>query len=84
MTGTKKRAALNLNYSQMKITGVEEEEKKYGGCVVRERGHDQLIHNLLRRNFLNGKEVIVSRLYLLSMLYNMSYLLRLRFGHCVM
>lgn len=68
----------------MKITGVEEEEKKYGACVVRERGHDQLIHNSLRRNFVIGKKVIVSRLNLLSMLYNMSYLLRLRFGHWVM
>lgn len=26
-TGTEKRAALNLNYSKMRITGVEEEEK---------------------------------------------------------
>ncbi len=89
----REEAALNLNDSKMKITGVEEEEKMGERLCLWSvgRGDHQLPHSSLQSNFImahnNGE---YSFLFISSVFGTLCvtapswYLLRLRLGHCVM
>lgn len=62
----REEAALNLNYSKMKISGVEEHDKMKGGfvCDQQGEGHHQLTHSSLQSSF------IMAHRYFLSFYFN--------------